>query len=250
MTDTRQGSRKPHQERSQRQKRAQRILDAAATLTLRWGYNKTTVDDISREAGVAKGTIYLHWKTRDELFEALIRRERLEVFKDIQRRVTTDPEGWTLRGIVKHTALATMKRPLIKALFMGNQDIIGKMANSEMSTAAYTERLAGFKAYLELLREHGLVRTDLSLQDQVHVWSAAVAGFFFAEPLMPEEFSLSDETMADLMAEMVHRTLETDHPISPEEYEGFSQALTQYMQQSLANAETQDSNELGASLGG
>lgn len=247
MTSTHQGSKKPQQKQSRRQKRAQRILDAAATLTLRWGYNKTTIDDISREAGVAKGTIYLHWKTRDELFEALIRRERLEVFKDIQRRVTADPQGWTLRGIVKHTALATMQRPLIKALFMGNQDIIGKMANSEMSTAAYTERLAGFKAYLELLREHGLVRTDLSLQEQVHVWSAAVAGFFFAEPLMPEEFSLSDETMADLMAEMVHRTLETDHPISPEEYEGFSLALTQYMQQSLANAETQDSNELGVS---
>ena len=57
--------------------RAHRILDAASSLILRWGYNKTTIDDVARQAGVAKGTIYLHWNTREELFAALIHRERL-----------------------------------------------------------------------------------------------------------------------------------------------------------------------------
>lgn len=66
----------PEQQRlSRRQERAHRILDAAAALILRWGYNKTTVDDIAREAGVAKGTIYLHWKMKEDLFGALIQRE-------------------------------------------------------------------------------------------------------------------------------------------------------------------------------
>ncbi|HEV2653667.1 MAG TPA: TetR family transcriptional regulator, partial [Ktedonobacteraceae bacterium] len=51
-------------ERSKREQREERILDAAAELMVRWGYNKTTIDDIVRSAGVAKGTIYLHWKTR------------------------------------------------------------------------------------------------------------------------------------------------------------------------------------------
>ncbi len=34
--------------------RAQRILDAVEELTLRWGYSKTTIDDIAKQAGVAK----------------------------------------------------------------------------------------------------------------------------------------------------------------------------------------------------
>lgn len=50
------------EERSKRQERAHRILDAAAELVLRWGYKKTTIDDIAKQAKVAKGTIYLHWK--------------------------------------------------------------------------------------------------------------------------------------------------------------------------------------------
>lgn len=43
------------QARSKRDVRADRILDAAATLLQQWVYNKTTVDHIARHAGVAKG---------------------------------------------------------------------------------------------------------------------------------------------------------------------------------------------------
>lgn len=58
-----------------RLEREQRILDAALALVLRWGYNKTTIDDIAQKANVAKGTVYLHWKSREELFEAMVQRE-------------------------------------------------------------------------------------------------------------------------------------------------------------------------------
>ncbi len=43
----------------ERQRREERLLDAATTLLVRWGYRKTTIDDVAREAGVGKGTIYL-----------------------------------------------------------------------------------------------------------------------------------------------------------------------------------------------
>ena len=57
-----------------RTQRAEHILDTAAVLLVRWGYRKTTVDDVAREAGVAKGTIYLHWKDKNELFRAALMR--------------------------------------------------------------------------------------------------------------------------------------------------------------------------------
>jgi AcrR family transcriptional regulator len=55
--------------------RGERILDAAGELLLRYGYGRITMDDIARQAGTGKGTIYLHWMTKDELFAALLRRE-------------------------------------------------------------------------------------------------------------------------------------------------------------------------------
>src|SRR6478672_1579101 len=91
-------------EADRRQERAERILDAAAALIMRWGYNKTTIDDIARQAGVAKGTIYLHWKTREDLFAALLKREKAELADDLKQRIAADPAGATLRGLFKHSA--------------------------------------------------------------------------------------------------------------------------------------------------
>jgi AcrR family transcriptional regulator len=136
-------------------------------LILRWGYNKTTIDDIARQAGVGKGTVYLHWKTREELFAALMKRERVELNREFYQRIIADPGGWTLRSIIKCSALALMQRPLLKATLLGDMDVLGKLAQREHSNADYIERLAGFTTYLEFLRQRELVRTDLSLQAQV-----------------------------------------------------------------------------------
>jgi AcrR family transcriptional regulator len=84
----------PHaqlQQLDERQLREERILDAAATLLVRWGYRNTTVDDVAREAGVGKGTIYLHWKDKNALFAAAIWRASRQATDDTLRRIAADP---------------------------------------------------------------------------------------------------------------------------------------------------------------
>ena len=61
--------------KSDNEQREQRILDAALDLFVHYGYDKTTVSDIAHEAGVSKGAIYLHFESKDDLFEALLIRE-------------------------------------------------------------------------------------------------------------------------------------------------------------------------------
>ena len=50
------------------------ILDAALRVFGQYGYRRTTMDDIAREAGIAKGTIYLSFASKEEVFQALSRR--------------------------------------------------------------------------------------------------------------------------------------------------------------------------------
>jgi len=229
---------------SRREERAHRILDAAKELILRWGYHKVTVDDISRQAGVAKGTIYLHWKTREELFAALMKREKLEIVEDLKQRIAADPEGATLRGILKHSALALMARPFMKAVLLRDMAILGKLSQGEESKAAYLEKLMGFKVYLEFLREHGLVRTDLGLQAQVYIFSAIFMGFFLVAPLMPDEFTPSDEEIAELMAETAHCTLEPRRSVSPDELQTASLTFIQYLDRSTKVVQEQFEKEI------
>ncbi|MBA2269272.1 MAG: TetR/AcrR family transcriptional regulator [Chthoniobacterales bacterium] len=43
------------------------ILDAADRLLARYGYKKMTVEDVANEAGIGKGTVYLHFRSKEEV---------------------------------------------------------------------------------------------------------------------------------------------------------------------------------------
>ena len=43
------------------------ILDAADRLLARYGYKKMTVEDLAQEVGIGKGTIYLHFPSKEEV---------------------------------------------------------------------------------------------------------------------------------------------------------------------------------------
>jgi AcrR family transcriptional regulator len=47
------------------------ILAAALELFGRYGYRRTSIDDIAREAGIAKGTVYLYVENKEALFRTL-----------------------------------------------------------------------------------------------------------------------------------------------------------------------------------
>ncbi|MEQ8251953.1 MAG: helix-turn-helix domain-containing protein [Oceanibaculum nanhaiense] len=52
----------------------EQVADAARRLFARYGYKRTSMDDIAREAGVAKATLYLHFKGKDDVFRTMMRR--------------------------------------------------------------------------------------------------------------------------------------------------------------------------------
>ena len=239
LTQQSQGASTHEPEAVRREARAQRILDAASTLILRYGYHKTTIDDIAREAGVGKGTLYLHWNTREALFAALILREKVAMAEDITQRLACDPAGATLRGLLKHAALALMHRPLLKAVLLRDTEVFGKLVQREQSSSLSTEVLAGFTTYLEVLREQGLVRADLSLPALAALFSSIFLGFFLAAPFLPGAFKPSDEELAELMAETGHRTLEPRDPLPSSALQIASHTLTQYLDHSLAQAQEQ-----------
>lgn len=61
--------------RFQRRKedRPQEITDAAFAAFAEKGYAATRVDDVAKRAGVSKGLLYLYFKTKEELFKAVVR---------------------------------------------------------------------------------------------------------------------------------------------------------------------------------
>lgn len=58
------------------------LLDAARDVVMRFGYRKTTLEDIADQAGVSRATLYYYFPNKEEVFRALIARE-IESFQQI-----------------------------------------------------------------------------------------------------------------------------------------------------------------------
>ncbi len=55
-----------------------RIIDAAYKIFYKKGYHNSTMDDIAREVGVSKASLYSYFKSKEELLQAATN----EIFKD------------------------------------------------------------------------------------------------------------------------------------------------------------------------
>ena len=198
--------------RSRHDARAGHILDAAATLLQRWGYNKTTIDDIARHAGVAKGTIYLHWRTRDDLFVALFAREERRLGEEIKQRIADDPESPALHGFIKHSTLAFMHNPLMRAVVLNDTEVLGVWANRELTSSTFAGRMASYDVFLEFLRVHGVVAADVEPRAQTYILAAIWMGFLLIDRWMPPGYTFSDEEIAAMLADTVERALAPREP--------------------------------------
>ncbi len=59
--------------------RPQELLDAALGLFVEKGLAGTRAEDVAARAGVSKGTLYLYYPSKDELFKAVVRHHLTEV---------------------------------------------------------------------------------------------------------------------------------------------------------------------------
>ena len=62
------------------------IVDAARNLFTKYGYKKVSMDEIAKEAGVTKKTVYSYFKDKDELFQFFVL-EEVENMKALVKQV-------------------------------------------------------------------------------------------------------------------------------------------------------------------
>jgi AcrR family transcriptional regulator len=191
--------------------RAQRILDAATLLLQRWGYNRVTIDDIAKQAGIGKGTIYLHWPSREALFHAALQRELFQLIERFWSTLSEHPEELLLHRLVRYFWLAANQRPLIRAIVVQDLDTLGRLVRAG-DQLLMAQQYKAFEDYLELLKKHQLIRADLTAAEIMFIYRATITGFFVADNLVPEQYQPALQRKADLLASVFQRSLEIPDP--------------------------------------
>lgn len=226
----------------ERRLREARILDAAAALLVRFGYRKTTIDDVAREAGVGKGTIYLHWNDKNELFRAAIGRASQQATDDMLQRIAADPEGGLFHRVWTHGMLAVLTNPLMAALMKGQPDIFQGLI-STFDPETLRQLLGNGEEHVGQLQRAGLIRSDLPVPLITYLIGALKIGIIHAAGLMDAEHQPSREQLAEGLSDLMRRWLEPEQ--LPSDSDAGKRIMSEWMEQ--ANAIGWSQPEGGAS---
>jgi AcrR family transcriptional regulator len=187
--------------------REARLLDAAARRFARFGFDKTSIDEIATDAGVSKGAVYLHWPSKDALFEATLIRESLRLLDDLCVRIEADPLGGTLAGIYRHGILSLGANPLLLAVYTLDARVLGDYVRRQ--PAATSRRFLFGAEFIRRMQAADLMRADLEPEVTAYVMSVISFGLLSIRQLAPDLPSPSLEHLADALADLVSHGLAT-----------------------------------------
>lgn len=201
--------------------RADRILDAAGVLLTRLGYRKVTIEDIANQAGIGKGTIYLHWRTKENLFHALLLRESLQAAESLLEQVAENPEDVLPHRFHRATFLHTQRNPLLAALIVGNTELLGRLKKHPLQEqdAVVTER------YLKTMTVRGLLRDDIP--NLLFALRASALGFYLMDNFTDDGAGLTNEEKADALAHIIRTAFEPPEKPSPSNVAAAAAEVTQ-----------------------
>jgi AcrR family transcriptional regulator len=173
-------SAKPASNRTERAaERRAAIIAAAMDEFIAQGFAATRLDDIAKRAGVAKGTIYLHFKDKESMFEELI---RTAIVPMINRLWGTPPQpGASVRDMVEGFAktfieeVATTRRGDLVRLIVAEGPRFPEVADFYYREVV-SRGLAGMRALIELGIARGEIQhKNLARFPQIMVAPALIA---------------------------------------------------------------------------
>ena len=91
------------QNRRAQQKEAKRLalIDEALAVFSRVGFAMAKIDDVAEEAGVSKGTVYLYFDSKEDLFEGMVKAKMMPML-DNAASIAFDPEMTATARLKQH----------------------------------------------------------------------------------------------------------------------------------------------------
>jgi TetR/AcrR family fatty acid metabolism transcriptional regulator len=138
------------------------ILRAAISVFARCGYFNSKVADIAREAGVADGTVYLYFKSKEEILHSIFDRSVEEALRAARKRVArlTDAREKLRQIAYMHLERLGADRDLAVVFQVELRGSTKFM--EEFSAAGFAEYLALIRSTFEEGQRAGLFRADLN----------------------------------------------------------------------------------------
>jgi AcrR family transcriptional regulator len=131
----------------------ERILDVAAELFAEHGYDATSLREIAERMGFTKAALYYHFKSKEEILQALMEPafelqaaliRRIEVAQDLEG--WADALGWVIEALITHRGVFAMldrNRTVVEAMlansdFFADHELLHERVNAAVMDPGLT----------------------------------------------------------------------------------------------------------------
>lgn len=195
----------------QRQEREALILQVAEEVLMEKGYHETSIDEIAARVGIAKGTVYLHFPSKEDLVIAIFVSDMQQFLQEVDSAIATEQTNRGKLEVALHTLYGGLlgKRAQLLYSLYNNADLHRLFSAKGACMQDMWEQLA---ARIALLLDQGKAGGDFDTSLPTNV----MVGTFFSlmSPRSYERLVLKGHiTPEDLVRYLSHIYL---HGISAE----------------------------------
>ncbi len=185
------------------------ILREAEKLFERYGYRKVSIDEIVAAAGIAKGTFYLYFRSKDVLYHEIFISYHTEEISQAFDMITR--EGDLKKGIYVDMVgglYYLQKRPILMEIMLGNPAYLSESVTTEMVHAYYKEIAS--KVFEGI--EHKLA-PGLTMDDFIHMYMFFYGSLGHGSPDDPARWRLAASTARVLVDGMFSHSRWKPRPV-------------------------------------
>lgn len=144
--------------------RKDQIVQGALTAFAQYGYSETTMDAIAEAAQVAKGTLYYHFTTKEELFLYVIEKGVKMLIDSVESVMNNEQltlEDRMISVLDEHLRFFSENRELcflLLSFFTGDEN------RDQMVARHLTDYFLTMEAHMSQLQQQGFIRADVEVQ--------------------------------------------------------------------------------------
>lgn len=201
------GTKTINSEGSKSNEKTEAILKGAMEQFLAHGYAATSMDRVSKAAGVSKATVYSHFGDKESLFNALIQtlaKDKFQTAMSLQEHQSLEEDP---KIVLKQLATKLLDNGVSDRTFQNFiRIIIGESGRFPQLAKAYVKNVA--KPAIEILTQYFQSHPNLNLPDEeatVRIFIGTLVYYIMLQELMhgkdiiPLESDRLVETLADLI---------------------------------------------------
>lgn len=144
-----------------KESRPQELLDAALSLFAQHGYSQTRLDDVAALAGVSKGTVYLYFASKQDLFEAVVHAQAHPWLSALSEKQEI-PEHLPTEQVLRDFLSWGWEQFLDSKLYLIARVVLAESNNFPLLAKAYLKEVMGpIHQHLLYVLERGVARGEV-----------------------------------------------------------------------------------------